>query len=386
MAKEKQEEKEMNAFGNFTLLRGEVPIPEEFKEETPADDVDTSTNIVDVDADKVKAAAEAEALARGDKALEKVIEAKIKKVKPEELESDEPNDGEEDEDGGDEGKESLIKVFTKDLYEEGVLDFDDADEDFEDSKTGVSKLVNKTVQNRINKFVESLPPDLNALMQFVQNGGKPKDFMDVYYSNKSWEEIDLENEDNQKLVVSESLRLAGEAEEDIAEIVEEWYDNGTLSKRAKSSQAKLVKHDAAQKAAIIEQQKIKAENERKANEQYWNSLKEDLMKKEEIMGFKVAPKTREKLWDFMTARDPKTGKTAYDEALEEKKDAAWLFALQAMNGFDKSKLEVQTRTKVSNEFGNLLKNYAKSSKDKISAGASDSNYSTNPFEAFKSAK
>lgn len=384
MSKVNKQGLEGNPFGAFNVLKGEFK-PLEDEEKVVVEDTDITTEDHIIDNDKV-AEDEAKRLAAGDEALKKVIDAKLKVKAP--VEGDEPGTSEDDEDEGepDGSTESLIKVLAKDFYNEGVIDFDDSDKEFEDSKDGITKLVNKTVQNRINKFVESLPPDLNDLITFVQNGGKPKDFMDVYYTNRSWEDIDIEDENNQKLVVAESLRLSGESEEDINEMVDEWYDNGTLNKRAKSAKTKLIKHDTSEKERILVEQKAKSEFDKKNNEKLWNDAKNDLMKKEEIMGFKVTPKILEKLWDYVTAPDKRTGKTAYQEATETKKDSMWLFALQAMNNFDKTKLEIQTRTAVSKDMNTMLKNYVKTGKDKISSGRTDENYSGNPFEAFKNAK
>jgi hypothetical protein len=57
-----------------------------------------------------------------------------------------------------------------------------------------------------------------------------------------------------------------------------------------------------------------------------------------------------------------------------------------MLGFDISKLEKQVESKVSNKFGKMLKNYSKSSKDKISGGLSEERNDSNPFSAFKTIK
>jgi hypothetical protein len=55
-----------------------------------------------------------------------------------------------------------------------------------------------------------------------------------------------------------------------------------------------------------------------------------------------------------------------------------------MLDFDISKLEKQVETKVSNKFGKMLKNYSKTSKEKISGGSTYGNEDgSNPFAAFR---
>lgn len=386
MSKSK-ETKEVDPFGGFNFLKGEFKAPEN-TEDAESDVEAGDSTIIDDDSTETDEAAR---IAAGDKALaelekkkEAIANSKKKVVEVEDTE--EVEDTTDESEDTTEDKDSLIRVFTKKLYEDAVLDFDDSDEEYEDSEEGVKKLVNKTVQNRIDKYFEELNPEYTKFLEFVQNGGRPKDFLDIYYGNHSWEGFQIEEEDSQKLVIAEALRLAGDTEEDIKDMIDEWSENGTLSKRAKSFLPKLQKNETYQKEQIL----IQAENDKKAkeasNKKYWEDFKEELFKKEEVMGFKLTPKLKEKVWNSLTTIDPRTGKTEYQKAVEGNKDAAILFALQAATGFDKSKLETQVKTKVSNQFHELLENHSKTTKQKISSGRTNEDYNTNPFEKFKNFK
>lgn len=371
-----------NPFSQFSVLKGE------FKEDTATpegvDDIETGNEgIID----------EVDTLKDGDKALEKVIELQkkaAKKSSKEEVidESEGLNTGEDEltpTKGSKETKDetSGIKEFTKNLYDKGILDFNDEDEEFEDSEEGIEKLVNKTVQNRIDKWAEGLPEDYAKMLEFVQSGGTPKQFLEVYYGDHSWTEFKIDNEEAQKVAIRESLRLSGESEEDITDMIDEWEINGTLEKRAKPAIAKLQKYETAKKEELIIAQKQKADKQFADQKEYWDTFKKDLYSKEDISGFKLTPKVKDKLWDFMTAIDKRTGKTPYQEAIEKNKDSSLLFALQAMQGFDITKLEKQVETKVSSKYSAMFKNYAKDTKSKISSGSSEEHEESNPFKAFK---
>lgn len=370
MSKEKQAEP--NPFSNFTVLKGEFTPPEN------ESDITTGNETIIPEVDEL----EAERIAAGNAALEKQI-AKTTKVKKseivEEVEGTEPEGAEDDTDP------TGFKEFTESLYKKGVIDFDSTDEAFDNSEEGIESLINKTVENRINTWSNNLPDDYHKFLEFVEAGGKPKEFLDVYYGNHSWENFTIDSEENQKAAVKESLRLAGEDPNDIEEIVTEWYDNGTLEKRAKSAIVKLQKHEAVKKAEIVEITKQK-DLQRKADElKQFESFKQELYSKDEIKGFKITPKQKDKLWDFMTVPD-RSGKTGYDKALESNKDAAYLFALQAMNGFDINKLEKQVETKVVKGITKIFKNYSTSSKQGISSGTTEEIEENNPFAGFKQAK
>ena len=377
-----------NPFGAFKILKGEFAPPSD------EDDIqDGEEGILKEEPNDLTETSETEEdrLKKADKALEKIAE---KTAKGETIESsqfkesnfDNYSDDSDDLDNeaGENEETSAFKEFTKNLYQKGVLDFDDSDEDFEESEEGIEKLVNKTVGNRITKWVNDLPADYSKFLEFVQSGGKPKDFLNVYYGNHSWESFDIEDENKQALAVEESLRLSGEDEDEIRDMVDEWRDNGTLEKRAKSALVKLQKNEAIQKQEIVEIQKQQAVKQKEAQKQYWDGFKNDLFSRENIKGFKLTPKLKEKLWDHMTAIDRSTGKTAYQNSIDNNNEASLLFALQSMLDFDISKLEKQVETKVSNKFGKMLKNYSKTSKEKISGGSTYGNEDgSNPFAAFR---
>jgi hypothetical protein len=371
MSKKKEEQ----PFSGFSLLKGEFTAPVE------GDDTVETGNPADIK-DVEVTDEEAARLAEGDKVLAEAIE-KQKAALAKKNKEETPEDTDTPEGDNDPNEDTGIKDFIKGLSEKGVIDFDDTDPDFEESEEGIEKLVSKTVQNRIDKWASALPEDFNKMLQFVEAGGDPKTFLEVYYGNHSWETFSIESEEAQKAAVKESLRLAGEDPADIEEIVGEWYDNGTLKKRAESAIKKLQKTEQVAKTQLVEQQKVEAEKRKAEEKAHWDSFKKDIFEREEIKGFKLTPKMKEKLWEFYSVPDKKTGKTGYQRATEQDTEAALLFGLQAMNGFDLSKLEKQVETKVSSKYANLLKNYSKGTKERMSGGVTPGYNDENPFSGFK---
>ena len=396
MKKEEVKVKELeNPFAQFSVLKGE--FANEPTSTTTIDNDDEITTgdetIIDDDKDAEAVKLEAERIAKGDAELAKTIAKQEKALaRKKALEEGNTEDEEDEEDPSKNGtnsnptKDSAIREFVQGLSEKGIIDFDDKDEEFTDDEDGIETLLTKTVNNRIDKWAKTLPQDFSKLLEFVENGGSPKQFLDVYYGNHSWETFKVESEEAQKLAVTESLRLAGDSPEDIQEMVTEWADNGSLEKRAKSALVKLQKNETIQKEELTKIQKEHADKQRQSANEYWDTFKKDLYSKEDIKGFKLTPKVKDNLWSFMTQIDKKTGKTPYQLATETDKEASLLFALQAMNKFDISKLEKQVESKVANKYAGILKNYSKSSKEKISSGTTDTNYDTNPFAGFKNGK
>lgn len=357
MSKNKEEKIE-NPFNTFDILKGQFIQP-------PNDDTDDNTDDTPLDNDEEQD--EPEFSQESEDALNKVIEQQSKaKDKANTAKTDNDDESEEDDSEDNTNQSNGYIDAIKDLSQKGILEFDS--DEIEDSEEGLEKAINETVNNKIKKHIAGFGDEALDFLAFIENGGNPRDFISTYYGNESWEDFSLESESAQKTAIRESLRLAGESPEEIEDLITTYEDTGILEKRAKVAKDKLIKKEAEQKVQLIELQKQRDAAEKEANRKYWNDFKSDLDKKEDLKGFKLTPKLKESLWKHMTMIDKSTGKTAYQLAIENDRDAQLLFALQSMNKFDISKLEKQVESKVVSKVSGILKNYQPSSKEKISSG------------------
>lgn len=349
---------ENNPFKGFSLINGpELPgLNNEIEDEIQSGNKGNVSTIED-DADEAviqESLKKAEKLKKDKETVESTKETIIKKEEVAEVE--ETKETEQIEEVSTNNEDApLIKVFADNLYEKGVVDFNSEDPDFDGSEEGVEKLINKTVENRINKWVDTLPDEFSKFLEFVKDGGKPKDFLNTYYSEESWSNFSIDTEDKQKEVIRESLILQGETYEDAEDIINDWETTGKLEVRAATALEKLKKHEISQKELIIKQQKEQAELRKKEQDLFWDNYKKELYSKKDIMGFKVTEKLKNQLWEFISVPE-KDGKTKYQKAVENNKDSSLLFALQAMQGFDINKLEKQVNTKVVSKLADKLRN------------------------------
>lgn len=369
-------------FAAFTIAEGGIPTPTDDSE----DDVITGDPDL-IEDEPIDDEPEAASLKKGDKALEKVIKAQAKASKNAlEPSTKEPSedDAEVDEPIEDslEPESAGFKPTAIALAEKGILFFDESKID--DSEDGFDKAIEETVNNRIVKTLEAHGEDAINFYNYIKAGGNPKQYIDTVYSDTSWADFNVESEATQKITLRESLEFDGYTPEEAEDMINEWADNGTLEKRAKPALLKMQKLELAQKTEMIETQKARAEQAKATEKKYWDDFKEEVSKKDNIKGFKLTPKMRENLIAHMTIVDKKTGKTAYQKAIENDREASLLFALQSMTNFDISKLEKQVASKASSSVAALIKNYSKSSKDKISSGRTDfQTEGDDPFAGFK---
>lgn len=281
-------------------------------------------------------------------------------------------------------EDSSLKVFASWLGDKGLVDYDE--ETFEDSEDGLKKLMSSTVEKEVEKYKQSLPEDVHKLVEFVEAGGDPKQFMDLYYNQSSWADFKLEDEADSKVVLKEYLKAQGEDEEEIKETLDTYEVSGILEKKAKAALTKLQNAEKTYQEQLVEvQKKYDLEQKELAKKQY-EDFKAELYAKEEIQGFKLTPKTKDKLWDYIMKPD-KTGKTELQKHNETNKNAQFMYAYLAMNDWDLTKLEKEVKNKVNSELANKLSNF-KDGRSKLKSGQSDSfstEKSTGNFSAFKQA-
>ena len=280
------------------------------------------------------------------------------------------------------------KPIIDHLIKRGVLDVEDEelkDEDFSDDSI-IEKVTVKTVERKIQKKLEQYPEKLKKAIEWVDNGGDIDQFYNYYYNNIRYSDISLSADDAemQKAILSDYLSTQGHDEDVVKNKIEKYELSGILEDEADTALKQLQKIEAKQEKEREETQKTQKEQKRIKELEEWNNLKKAVLEAEEIAGFTVTPKVREKLWEHMTkVVDKASGKTKLQLNNETKGlNAKLLYAYLDMVDFDISKLEKQVKSKVTSD---LRKNLGKFSDGRAKPNGSRSHVveSTNDLSAFR---
>lgn len=310
------------------------------------------------------------------KATKKEPEKKVDDIQEEP--ENKPENQEESEDG--------LHSFYGWLYENGVVEPLEEGKKVE-SEEDLKQVVSTTIKKGIEDYKNSHSEEVQKFIDFVDNGGNPREFHKLYYEQRSWKDVDVKSESNQELIVREALKLSGWDDEDIDSEISDKKDLGKLESLAEKFHKKLVAGEEEEKQSLIEAQKEYQKRQSELAKKQWDEFKEDLYKKEDLKGFKLTPKVKDDLWNFMTKVDKKTGKTPLQVHNDTNVDAQVLYAYLAMNNWDIEKLEKQVKTKVTSELNKKLKNIT-DSRNKISKGGSEQfvdDKGKNNFSAFRTA-
>lgn len=391
MSEEKKEELNSD-FGGFSLFKNDTTIINDSSiiEETPNNEevVEEVEKIVDeVEVEETKKVESKETKKPTKKETKAEVDEEVEEeTEPGEL-VDETEELEEVEETEEVEEEGSFKPFIEHLANKGILDYNSEDE-FEDTEEGLEKIVANTVKNGINDYKKSIPEDGQRFLEFLENGGRPSDFHKYYYSEATFEDFSLENEDDQKYIYSEGLRLEGYSEEDIADEIQDALDLGKLEKKAELHLKKLQKLEAKNKETLLENQRKAKEEAEKRYQEEVDNFKKGLYESETIAGFKLSKKERDEVWDYMTSPvDKKTGETQYSKDMPSKgAQARYLLAWMMKNNFDITKLEKKVQSKEVGKLRKKLGNFS-DSRSKIKSGTATREEPTgnNPFAGFSKA-
>lgn len=209
--------------------------------------------------------------------------------------------------------------MVTDLLEGGVLVLPEGKTiaDYDDDEDGFQEVITDTVKARLAAQVAELPDTAKRIMELALKGGTEDDLQAllVLEDGPDWEAVDLDEEDVQKAVVEEAMRLRDPelTDEEIADSLADLEDLGKLAKQAAKDQKYLIKHQEGQKAAIEAQV---AEREKEAEEAYKKevaTVRNYITEVKEIAGLSLSKADREGFMAYLTVKD-KAGKTKADYA------------------------------------------------------------------------
>lgn len=362
--KNKQEEIIDNPFKGFNLLADPNAIKAETKDgqgesKETGDVKETSGSKEDEGAKAREIEAEKKLAEVADKQA-KAVEAKKKKEQglEEEEELKDSVDG-KDEEIEEEQESNDLKPFMEVLAEKGIIFYnaeDYKDDDFSNEEV-IEKGIAKTIEKSIKDWKDSYPEETKAFLAFVEQGGDPKQFLDIYYNTRSWEDFKTDDETSQKIAVREGLKVMGWDDAEIEDEITLYEDSGKLETKAQQHLTKLKKYEAEGKQELLKQQE---EYNKKRNEEaknYYDNLHKHWYDKEDLNGFKLNKTAKDKVWDFIYKVDKKSGKTGLQESYENNTDAQFMYAYLAMNNFDITKLEKMVESKVTSKVRKSLSNY-----------------------------
>lgn len=226
--------------------------------------------------------------------------SKKNKQETEEVEEEEENEEES----------SQVTALFDAIAEE--LSWEFTEEEEEDKPKTVEELVNyfKDVINEQSK-PEYASEEVAKLDEFVRNGGRLEDYFTVS-TDIDFENIDMDDENNQKRVLKELLAKKGYSDKQITKKIERFEDAGVLEDESKDAIEELQEIAEKEKEKLLEDQKKQKEEIMQRQQKFFDDVVGEIKSLDNIRGIKIPSKDKKELLAYIFKADA-NGKTQYQK-------------------------------------------------------------------------
>jgi len=202
--------------------------------------------------------------------------------------------------------EQLDSTFEL-LDSQGILDLDD-EEEVDATPEGIAAAVATSIRRGIDKGLSEAPESVKRLYTHLQGGGSEEDF-EFIKAVEPWSEMNEDDEDNQRLALTEFYLSQEMTLEEAEEEVEDVIASGKLERKSATAFKSLIAKEAATKVARQEATAATSKaNNKKADDEI-AALKTKIKGIDSIAGFKMTDVRKKEFEDYLFKVDGKTGKT-----------------------------------------------------------------------------
>lgn len=151
-------------------------------------------------------------------------------------------------------------------------------------------------QNSVPQYADER---IQQLDEYVKNGGKFEDFYGKQQQSISYDNIDMEDEDNQKAVVSELLRYNGYTDDQIKNKISRYEDADMLEEESADALDMLKQIKQHELEMAQQQQAAYLQQQEEQSKQFYNDCMNQIKSLSSIRGVPIPKEDRPKLADYI---------------------------------------------------------------------------------------
>lgn len=151
-------------------------------------------------------------------------------------------------------------------------------------------------QNSVPQYADER---IQQLDEYVKNGGKFEDFYSKQQQSLSYDNMDMEDEDNQKAVVSELLRYSGYTDDQIKNKISRYEDADMLEEESADALDRLKQIKQHELEMAQQQQAAYLQQQEEQSKQFYNDCMNQIKSLSSIRGVQIPKEDRAKLADYI---------------------------------------------------------------------------------------
>lgn len=289
------------------------------------------------------------------------IEEELEEEIEEEIETEDIQEDHQVENEDDDADVSNVsyKAIADYLAESGIVDSLD-DYEGDDSPEALEIAVQKTINNMVDHYKNSIPEEGKHFLNYLEKGGDPSKYFKSLEKPIDFETVDLTDEGNQKRVYEEYLKSLNWTSEEIQEELQDAEDNLLLEKKSKIAKNKLEKVYQEKKESLVAEQERILQEQQKAYDEYLGQIKNTIQTSNSLAGLSLTPSEKSEFEKYLLQKDGE-GLTKYERELQDNPVQTQLeLAYLKFKKYDFSKVANKVKTEETRRIRNLIKNTDKS--------------------------
>ena len=151
-------------------------------------------------------------------------------------------------------------------------------------------------QNSVPQYADER---IQQLDEYVKNGGKFEDFYGKQQQSLSYDNMDMDDEDNQKAVVSELLRYSGYTDDQIKNKISRYEDADMLEEESADALDRLKQIKQHELEMAQQQQAAYLQQQEEQSKQFYNDCMNQIKSLSSIRGVQIPKEDRAKLADYI---------------------------------------------------------------------------------------
>lgn len=209
----------------------------------------------------------------------------------------------------DDTEDNVVATFFEALSDKMGWELDE-DEEIPQTPEELVEYFQEVIEE--NSVPQYASEEVEALDKFVKNGGNLKDYFQID-GELDLEDFEIEdNEVNQKLVIKEFLKEKGFSSKQIDKKLTKYEDAGLLEDEATDALEALRDIREQKKQQLLEEQEKSANELKKRQQEYFNSVVTEIKGMDNIRGIKIPQKDKQALLEYIF-KPTADGKTQYQK-------------------------------------------------------------------------
>lgn len=155
-------------------------------------------------------------------------------------------------------------------------------------------------QNSVPEYADER---IQALDQYVKNGGRFEDFYVAQQQALNYDTLNLEDETNQRTVIRELLRSNGYTEEQINNKIDRYESADMLEEEAEDALSRLKVIKQQETARLQQQQEAQRAQQEEQNRAFFNDVNNQIKNLTSIRGVAVPQADRKALFEYIFKTD-----------------------------------------------------------------------------------